>query len=212
MNPSGRIKFPFLLTALLVVWLSMTLPFSMTGKETVSSAEASAKKPDAKKPAISLEALEKRIHDLVNEERRKLGLNPLNWSPELNRIARLHSRDMASRNYFGHQTLEGRGFEDRYRQQGFVCRVHMGSDHYALGGENLFQNHLYDSVTQIRSVGAVRTIYSWSTLEQIARSTVSGWMRSPGHRKNILQPFWKTEGIGVAVSPDDRVLITQNFC
>jgi uncharacterized protein YkwD len=61
-------------------------------------------------------------------------------------------------------------------------------------------------------LGATRTVYDWNSLEQIARSTVSGWMKSPGHRKNILQPFWKTEGIGIAVSPDDKVLITQNFC
>ena len=40
-------------------------------------------------------------------------------------------------------------------------------------------------------------------VEQINRS---------GHRKNILTPHWKREGIGVEVDPDDKVYITQNFC
>jgi uncharacterized protein YkwD len=54
--------------------------------------------------------------------------------------------------------------------------------------------------------------YDWNTIKQIAESTVKGWMHSPGHRKNILAPHWRSEGIGVALSPDDKVYITQNFC
>jgi len=37
-------------------------------------------------------------------------------------------------------------------------------------------------------------------------------MKSPGHRKNILTPYWKKEGIGVHIGPDDKVYVTQNFC
>jgi uncharacterized protein YkwD len=54
--------------------------------------------------------------------------------------------------------------------------------------------------------------YDWKTAGKIAESTVHGWMNSQGHRKNILTPRWKSEGIGVAISPDDKVYITQNFC
>lgn len=206
------IKRPAFLTVYLIICLSAILSFSLMSGRSGNAAEAFAKKPDAAKPAIRLEALEKRIHELVNKERKKRGLNSLGWSSELSRIARLHSRDMASKNYFSHYDLEGRNFEHRYTRWGFACRIPMGKGRYTLGGENLFQNNLYDSVTYIRNLGATRTVYDWNSLEQIARSTVSGWMKSPGHRKNILQPFWKTEGIGIAVSPDDKVLITQNFC
>ena len=54
--------------------------------------------------------------------------------------------------------------------------------------------------------------YNWSSMESIATSTVTGWMESPGHRKNILEPHWQSEGIGVAVAPDYSVYITENFC
>ncbi|MBS1128555.1 MAG: serine protease, partial [Nitrospirae bacterium] len=39
-----------------------------------------------------------------------------------------------------------------------------------------------------------------------------GWMNSQGHRKNILTPHWLNQGIGVFISTDDTVYITQNFC
>ena len=54
--------------------------------------------------------------------------------------------------------------------------------------------------------------YDWNSPEAIARQTVDGWMQSAGHRKNILSPQWKREGIGVEIAPDNRVLITQDSC
>ena len=53
-----------------------------------------------KQPSISVEALERRIHERVNEERKKHGLSSLTWNDALNRIARQHSMDMARRGYF----------------------------------------------------------------------------------------------------------------
>jgi uncharacterized protein YkwD len=41
---------------------------------------------------------------------------------------------------------------------------------------------------------------------------VEGWMKSPGHRENILAPHWKRQGIGVEIAPGNRILVTQNFC
>jgi uncharacterized protein YkwD len=37
-------------------------------------------------------------------------------------------------------------------------------------------------------------------------------MESPGHRENILTKTYDSEGIGVEISADDKVYITQNFC
>lgn len=48
---------------------------------------------------------------------------------------------------------------------------------------------------------------------EIAKSTVNGWLSSPGHRKNILTSTYDKEGIGVAVSLErNEVYITQIFC
>jgi uncharacterized protein YkwD len=161
-----------------------------------------------KKPTINIDELELRIHELVNQERAKHGLSPLAWNPMLNKIARLHSQDMVTRNYFSHYSPEGHDLAYRYSRQGFVCEVAVGNMYYT-GAENIFQNHLYDS---IEYVNEVPTIYHWRDLERIARTTVTKWMNSPGHRVNILEPSWKTEGIGVAISNNYEVYITEEFC
>jgi len=85
---------------------------------------------------------------------------------------------------FDHVNLKGedptaRGLESSYR-----CYKDYGS-YYTDGiAENIFQNNLYNSVTYYNGI----PIYDWNTLEEIAQSTVKGWMNSPGHRKNILTP------------------------
>lgn len=161
-----------------------------------------------RKPELDLLQMEKEIHNLINEERTKRGLSTLSWNDELADIARTHSTDMAINNYFSHDDLQDRDMEYRYNQAGFRCSVPTGQGSFALGGENIFQNNLYDSITYINGIPT----YHWNSQEKIAESTVEGWMDSTGHRENILTSFWTSEGIGVAISSDDKVLITQNFC
>ena len=49
-------------------------------------------------------------------------------------------------------------------------------------------------------------------LDQIAASTVKGWMESAGHRQNILQNNYSRTGIGAAIAGNGQVFITQVFC
>ena len=159
------------------------------------------------KPSINISSLEKTIHILINNERRKNGLPPTQWDDELSAIARKHSKDMSKRNYFDHYSPEGHDYLYRYGQEGYQCSVPEGRIIH-MGAENIALNHLYDSVTTInRSV-----FYDWNSQDKIAETTVEGWMKSPGHRKNILTPYFKKEGIGAVISPEDKVYITQNFC
>ncbi|HEV2837104.1 MAG TPA: CvpA family protein [Pyrinomonadaceae bacterium] len=61
--------------------------------------------------------LEKRMLDLVNQERAAAGLRPLAPDPELTEVARKHSADMFARGYFAHDTPEGLTPFDRMRQE-----------------------------------------------------------------------------------------------
>ena len=74
----------------------VTLPFTVT---------TSKPRPD----------LEKRMLDLVNQERQAQGLQPLAADPELTEVARRHSTDMFVRGYFAHDTPEGITPFDRMR-------------------------------------------------------------------------------------------------
>ena len=95
----------------------------------------------------------------------------------------------------------------RYSQDGYTCSVRVGNTFYT-GAENIALNNLYDSITTINGVA----YHDWNSFEKIAETTVQGWMKSPGHRHNILMPHWRREGIGIVIAPDDKVYITQNFC
>lgn len=59
--------------------------------------------------------LEKRMLDLVNQERVAAGLSPLQADPELTEVARKHSADMFARGYFAHDTPEGLSPFDRMK-------------------------------------------------------------------------------------------------
>lgn len=52
----------------------------------------------------NLTSLERRMIDLVNNERQKNGLQSLIVDPELTRIARIKSQDMVDNNYFSHNS------------------------------------------------------------------------------------------------------------
>ncbi len=158
-------------------------------------------------PKLSAARLEKQIHTLINRERQKHGLSQLEWDDALADIGRKHSKDMTLKNYFDHNSPEGHDFSYRYRREGYQCSVRVGNAIY-LGAENIALNNQYASVTTVNG----EDFYDWNSQDTIAQTTVQGWMNSPGHRKNILTPHWRREGIGVVLGPDGKIDITQNFC
>ncbi len=158
---------------------------------------------------ISPAGLEQRVHELINQQRAIHNLPLLSRDPALSEIARDHSEDMAARNYFAHVDPDGETPTDRAADAGYNCRKEYAS-YYTYGiAENLFQNNLYSSATYYSNR---KTEYDWSSQEEIAQTTVGGWMNSTGHRENILTPSFDREGIGVAIAPDSRVYITEDFC
>ena len=74
------------------------------------------------------EDLEARMLELVNEERSKHGLKILKADPEIQVVARAHSRDMFARGYFSHVSPEGKSPFDRMKAGGI---------RYLSAGENL---------------------------------------------------------------------------
>jgi uncharacterized protein YkwD len=167
------------------------------------------KKLRDEQPIIDETQLEKLVHQRTNQHRQQNGLDPLSWDDELSKVARGHSHDMALRSYFSHHTPEGNDPTDRANSLGYKCEKIVGILIYSGIAENIFQNNLYDVVWY---TGDIPTSYEWNTIDEIAQTTVDGWMESPGHRENILTKRYDKEGIGVVISQDDKVYITQNFC
>jgi uncharacterized protein YkwD len=131
---------------------------------------------------IDLGSLEYVIVAKINDERGSQGLPPLSVSPELARLARQYSRDMAERRYFAHVDPEGKRVGARVEES---CGI-VWSD----VGENIARNRGFADPAEV----AVRE-----------------WMKSRGHRENILSAKYRETGVGVWTAPDGTVYCTQIF-
>jgi len=130
--------------------------------------------------------IERYVLTLTNAERHKKRLTALKHDPMLQIAARVHSVDMLENNFFDHVSPEGRTSHDRIA---IVHRQLIG-----LTGENIWQAQGYDV----------------NNAKQIAELAVDSWMKSPGHRENILRKTYTHLGVGATVK-GDMIKLTQNF-
>ncbi|QXD16866.1 hypothetical protein GQ464_007985 [Rhodocaloribacter litoris] len=162
-------------------------------------------------PPFDAAALERRIHERVNEVRARHGLARLDWSASLLPVARAHSEDMARRGYFAHVNPEGEDAGDRARRAG-VSLVHTAASYATLGiGENLSLMHRYAEYRIYDEGTRRRYVFSWRSPDEIARQVVASWLQSPGHRANLLSPIYAAEAIGVFRAENEALFITQNL-
>jgi len=132
-------------------------------------------------PAACCEELEAALHRAVLAIRSERELVPLARRPELDRVARAHSADMARRGYLAHETPEGLDPPGRLARAGLRG--------FSLAAENLARSDEGDPV------GA------------IAR----GWLASPDHRRNLLSPPFNATGIGIARTGGGALVATQLY-
>jgi uncharacterized protein YkwD len=114
-------SFPksYSLFPLLVFVLVLVPPFFAEGE----SADLQAAKGSYLSPAEHAD-LETRLIFLMNQARTKAGLRPLKPSRILGEVARTHSRDMSARNFFSHNSPDGRGPKERLERAGFSWRAY----------------------------------------------------------------------------------------
>lgn len=193
--------FPTTMQRILLITIFLTA-IALLSETTVAYAQ----------PSIDAVQLERQIHRQINRERQRYGLPALKLDARLTEIARNHSFDMAEQHFFSHINLQGEDPSERGRRQGWNKKKQIDPHTWATGlAENIFLNHLYDQVlTSTQNGIVVNKKYEWNSQEQIAQSTVQGWMHSSGHRDNILSPQYDRHGIGVAISGNE-VYITEDL-
>jgi uncharacterized protein YkwD len=131
---------------------------------------ASAAAADVPVPAVGAA-----VRCLVNLQRSRHGLAPLQPSGRLRAAAAAHSADMVSRGFFDHVSPDGGTLSDRARRAGYHGRT-LGED---IGWGT------YDLGTP--------------------SAIVAAWMKSPPHRAIILNRRFREIGVGVALgTPSDR--------
>jgi uncharacterized protein YkwD len=152
-------------------------------RDTVSAAEPSGPQ---------LTKYEKLLCDLANGERRKRGLPAMTIAPALAEVARGHSREMMQKDYFSHTspTAARRNPLDRYKLKYKRSPRLVAENIYMLKGPSFYK-----------------------LTERDFRRAHEGWMKSPGHRANILraEPMSPTRiGVGIVVK-NGSFWATQNF-
>ena len=160
-------------------------------------------------PEVDALELEDLTHELINAQRVMHGFEPLEHDEAIRLIARNHSEDMASRDYFSHVSPDGLDSIDRGDNAGYDCFKDRGSSFTFGLRENIHQGWLFDSYQKENGRGVN---VDWLTVAEIAQIAVDGWMNSPGHRQNILDSSYDRAGMGVAITEDGKVFFTQNFC
>ena len=164
------------------------------------------------RPRYDLKKMEQHVHELVNLERAKHGLAPLAYDDRLSAIATEHSLDMNTRHFFGHENPDKDQPTDRARSAGYPIFGSSDGGTFKSGiGENIYQSSTYSSSSTSFEKSQKMVQYDWYSNDQLAQDCVQGWMDSPGHRANILNKSYVREGIGIAISTDEKVSITQNF-
>ena len=142
--------------------------------------------------------IEEEVHRLVNIQREIYDLESLEYDDNIAAVAKLHSLDMAKRDFFSHENPDGQTPTDRASELEYYC-IKINAIYVTSGiGENIFM---------LNSRGGV----FWQSVEDVSQTAVEGWMKSPGHRENILKTNYDSEGIGVIIS-DRSIHVTQNFC
>lgn len=138
-------------------------------------------------------ALERRMLELVNNDRRIAGLQPVQWDDFAANVARLHAQEMANLGYFSHWDINGFGPDTRYG---------------LAGGNDASMENIYMFWWRF-SDGRPALITDWDKVIWDAQKAL---MESAGHRANILMPEHTHVGIGVVYNANTGdVRIDQIF-
>jgi uncharacterized protein YkwD len=129
--------------------------------------------------AQNLEQVRDAVLCLHNQVRAQNNLPRLKASAKLRKAADRHATEMVKEGFFDHASSNGDTFIDRVLRAGYAKRT----DGWMLG-ENL----------------------AWGTGDQSTPAGVmAAWMRSPGHKANILKRGYAELGIGVRLGvPSDE--------
>ncbi len=117
---------------------------------------------------VRLPALDRAVLDALNSTRASYGLRALTISVDLRGAADAHARAMLEGGFFAHESADGSPFDERVKRYYRPA----GYDRWS-AGENLI----------------------YSTGKLTADEAIAGWLDSPPHRRNMLNPDWREVGI-----------------
>lgn len=129
------------------------------------------------------------IRDRTNENRVSKGLPPLVWDDNLAEIASGYAYEVSRTGKLSHTEKNGDGPAERAQAYGYPTTKEIKGGIRIGIAENL----AYMGTGMVAGIGYVDPTNSTA----IAKALMDGWMESPGHRKNILDPLADRFGVGI---------------
>ena len=162
-----------------MVPMPTSAPLASTGlSSSMSTPVANAAPDDVNGPNLLHLEEKQYMLELINAEREQAGLNPVEMGDNI--AAQLHSESALGNCFASHWGMDGLKPYMRYSLAGG----------YQANSEN---GHGSDyCITHSDGYAAIDSI------EEEIRQAMDGWMRSPGHRRNILDKSHKKVNIGLA--------------
>lgn len=135
-------------------------------------------------PVLNSSRISSLLFEMTNAERKRARLTPYRPMKAMDQIARFHTDHMVNERFFSHVDRQRRGVTERMQKfyPGYLGAV----------GENI-------------------AYYTGKTEEEVASRIMKGWMKSKGHRANILHKEFRYMGIHVTRNQKGRYYVTQNF-
>ena len=157
---------------------------------------------------------------LINHNRKLNNLNELVWNDDLAKAAKNHSNWMAKVGTMTH--IQGEYpknfFELKSCEHHPVNRI-IKSGYYPF--EKAFDMNYYSGGVSVKSKDNINDI--WGEVIAHGKSNgdarypyradvcVDGWMRSPGHKEQLLKPTFKEMGIAITARSNNEVFWCVNF-
>jgi len=171
-------------------------------KTPVETATPTGPDPSQMDTDINYSAAEVSIAELINEERRTRGLEPLQQSPGLSTVARNHSRDMHNREFYAHKNPDGDWSWNRVANGDVpVCTDSPSTT------ENIHRGY----TNRHMSSPSIDEYYYTKNATNIAKFVVDSFNNSEDHRENMLDEEWDYIGVGVYIT-EGKFYVTVDFC
>lgn len=125
------------------------------------------------------------LHSLTNQSREQNDLSTLAFDTRLSELAKRRSEEMIRLRYFSHTSPSGCDLKCRLADSNYMTLT---------WGENLAESTSYQMMSQ----------------DELAKMFTQKWLRSAGHRDNLLSAKFTHQGIGVAKT-ENRIVVTVIF-
>lgn len=156
-----------------------------TGAVALAGCNGVLEGPDAKEAADL-------VRESINEERQAEGVGQLQASSRLQEAGLDHSKDMAERDFYGHQNPDGEQPWDRV-----ACEA----------SENIHRGEIGEMKNENSSE-------TWQTAvtEELAAFVIEGWKQSDSHYQNMTSARWSAIGVGIHIREEEEFFVTAMFC